>query len=260
MRGYATNGAATATPSLSGRGLVQTFGSGETEARVLRGVSLDLAPGQLTLVIGPSGCGKTTLLAVLSGLLTPTAGRVLADGRDLYALSAAGRREFRRRHVGFIFQGFQLFPTLTVSEQVEMVLRWGEGLSSGEAAGRTRDLLGALNMARKADLLPQQLSGGEQQRVAIARALVKEPSIVFADEPTSALDGEHGRQVMEILSRAAHNRSCMVLVVSHDPRVVPFADRVVYMEDGAVKDGGAAATDPQATILRSPPGRGEKGM
>src|SRR5690242_5671062 len=117
-----------APPSLSGRRLVQTFGSGDTETRVLRGVSLDLLPGQLTLIIGPSGCGKTTLLAVLSGLLPPTGGQVLVGDRDLYALSAAERREFRRLHVGFIFQGFHLFPTLTVREQFEMVLHWGDGL------------------------------------------------------------------------------------------------------------------------------------
>jgi putative ABC transport system ATP-binding protein len=245
-------------PTLSGRRLLQTFGSGETEARVLRGVSLDLAPGQLTLVIGPSGCGKTTLLAVLSGLLQPTGGEVLAGGRDLYALSAAERREFRRQHVGFIFQGYHLFPTLTVREQLEMVLRWGEGIAADKAARRTQDLLGVLNLARKAELLPQQLSGGEQQRVAIARALIKQPTLVFADEPTSALDWEHGKQVMEILSRAAHQRSCTVLVVSHDPRVTPFADRTVHMEDGVLKDGEATTEKPPEQILNPPPGRGEE--
>ncbi len=223
------------TPRLCGRRLVQIYGSGGTETRALRGVSLELTPGQLTLVIGPSGCGKTTLLAVLSGLLPPTGGQVLFGGRDVYAMSAARRREFRRRHVGFIFQGFHLFPTLTVREQLEMVLRWGEGLPAAAAARRTQEMLDLLNLSRKGELLPQELSGGEQQRVAIGRALIKGPDLLFADEPTSALDGDHGRQVMETLSRAAHERSCTVLVVAHDPRVLPFAERVLPMEDGAWK-------------------------
>jgi putative ABC transport system ATP-binding protein len=247
------------TPSLSGRRLVQIFGSGETETHALRNVSLDLMPGQLTLVIGPSGCGKTTLLAVLSGLLQPTSGQVLVRGlaaesassvRDLYTLSAAERREFRRQHVGFIFQGFHLFPTLTVREQLEMVLRWGEDVPADEAAGRTHDLLKVLEMTRKAELFPRELSGGEQQRVAIGRALIKKPDLFFADEPTSALDWDHGQQVMEILSLAAHEKLSTVLVVAHDPRVMAYADRILHLEDGAFIDG-EAGEGPRA-------GRGEE--
>jgi putative ABC transport system ATP-binding protein len=124
-------------PFLSGRRLAQVFGSGDVATRVLRDVSLDLWPGQLTLAMGPSGCGKTTLLTVLSGLMPPTGGQVLYGGRDVYALSAADRRRFRLRHVGFVFQRFHLFPTLTVREQVEMVLRWGEDVSAAEAARRS---------------------------------------------------------------------------------------------------------------------------
>ncbi|MBV8487511.1 MAG: ABC transporter ATP-binding protein [Planctomycetaceae bacterium] len=232
------------TPRLSGRRLVLNYGSGEAETRALRGVSLELTPGQVTLVMGPSGCGKTTLLFVLAGLLPPSGGQVSFGGRDLYALSAAARREFRRRHVGFIFQGFNLFPTLTVREQLEMVLRWGEGLPAGEAARRTQQMLERLDLTRQAELLPPQLSGGEQQRVAIGRALIKGPDLLFADEPTSALDGDHGKQVMEILSRAAHEQSCMVLVVAHDPRVVPFAERILPMEDGHWKGPDATAENP----------------
>jgi putative ABC transport system ATP-binding protein len=234
---------------------VQIYGSGETETRALRDVSLDLTPGQLTLVIGPSGCGKTTLLAVLSGLLPPTGGQVLIGGHDLYALTDAERREFRRLHVGFIFQGFHLFPTLTVREQLEMVLRWGEGLPADEAARRTQELLIVLNLKRKGELLPQELSGGEQQRVAIGRALIKKPDLFFADEPTSALDWDHGKQVMGILSSAAHETACTVLVVAHDPRVMPFADRILHMEDGAFKNGDATAESPSAKILDPAPDR-----
>jgi len=244
--------------TLSGRQLVQVFGSGETETRALRGVSLDVTPGQLTLVIGPSGCGKTTLLAVLSGLLAPTGGRVLVGGRDLYALSAAELREFRRRYVGLIFQGFHLFPTLTVREQLEMVLRWGQDLPAAEAAQRTAEMLRVLNLTRKAGLLPQQLSGGEQQRVAIGRALVKEPELVFADEPTSALDWDHGRQVMEILSLAAREGRRTVLVVAHDPRVMPYADRILHLEDGGLKDVDATTERLAAVGRGSPAGHGEE--
>jgi putative ABC transport system ATP-binding protein len=245
-------------PLLSGRRLEQIFGSGGIETHALRDVSLDLRPGQLTLLIGPSGCGKTTLLAALSGLLPPTSGQVFVGGRDLYAQSAADRREFRRQHVGFIFQGFHLFPTLTAREQLEMVLEWGDGVPEDEASRRTQDLLEVLNLARKSELFPQQLSGGEQQRVAIGRALIKNPVLFFADEPTSALDWDHGKQVMEILSRAAHARFSTVLVASHDPRVMPFADRILRMEDGALKNCDATIDEPAARTFKSQPNRGEE--
>jgi putative ABC transport system ATP-binding protein len=248
-----------ASASLSGFRLVQVFGSGETETHALRDVSLDLTAGQLTLIMGPSGCGKTTLLGVLSGLLPPTGGRVLVGGHDLYALSAAERREFRRQKVGFIFQGFHLFPTLTVREQLEMVLSWGEELPAAEAGRRTCKMLDALNLVHRAELLPQQLSGGEQQRVAIARAFIKtKADLIFADEPTSALDWEHGKQVMEILCQAAHKRLCTVLVVSHDPRVMPFADRILHMEDGTLKGEEARTQNSPANFLHSPPSPGEE--
>jgi putative ABC transport system ATP-binding protein len=230
---------------LSGQDLVQVFGSGGNETRALRGVSLDLPPGKVTLVMGPSGCGKTTLLAVMAGLLKPTSGRVLTAGReDLYDLSDTQRREFRRKHVGFIFQGFHLFPTLTVREQLEMVLRWGENASPAEAGRHTDEMLEMLNLKARSELFPQELSGGEKQRVAIGRALIKMPDLFFADEPTSALDWNHGKQVMEILARAARERSAAVLVVAHDTRVLPFADRTLHMEDGAWKDGEPTGEPP----------------
>lgn len=221
---------------LSGRDLVQVYGSGETLTQALRGVSLQLAPGKVTLVMGPSGCGKSTLLAILSGLLRPTSGHVLFGTEDLYARSPAWRRSFRQRHVGFIFQGFHLFPTLTVQEQLEMVVRWCEEATLTEARERTRQLLETLDLHRKATLLPQQLSGGEQQRVAIGRALIKKPDFFFADEPTSALDWEHGRQILEILAHAAHCQSATVLVVAHDPRATPYADQILHLLDGMLME------------------------
>src|SRR5262249_9505181 len=151
------------------------------------------------LLMGPSGSGKSTLLAALSGLLRPDSGRVLALDQDLWALSDKQRERFRRRYCGFIFQGYNLFPALTARQQLEMVLRWGNGLSSREAHRRTNTMLGLLGLSKKADLRPNQLSGGEKQRVAIGRALIKEPSLVFADEPTAALDWKHGEQVIELL-------------------------------------------------------------
>ena len=241
--------------SLSARRLVQVFGSGDNQTQALRGVSLDLTRGELSLVMGPSGCGKTTLLAVLSGLQAPSSGEVLIGGRNLCALSTVERREFRRQHVGFIFQGFALFPTLTVREQLEIVLRWGQRVPADEAARRTEELLDVLDLTPKAELFPRQLSGGEQQRVAIGRALIKQPDLLFADEPTSALDGEHGKQVMEILSRAAHEQFATVLVVTHDPRVLPFGDRIFYLEDGALKDGKAPLAKALANVPNFPPDR-----
>ena len=244
--------------SLSARRLVQVFGSGDNEVHALRGVSLGLTPGQLSLVMGPSGCGKTTLLAILSGLQAPTSGEVLVGDRNLCAMSPGERREFRRQHVGFIFQGFALFPTLTVREQLEIVLRWGERVSSDEAGRRTEELLDVLDLTPKADLFPRHLSGGEQQRLAIGRALIKKPDLLFADEPTSALDGEHGKQVMEILSRAAHEQFATVLVVTHDPRVLSFGDRIFYLEDGALKDSKAPLAKALAIVPKLPPDREER--
>jgi putative ABC transport system ATP-binding protein len=238
-------------PSLSGQRLAKCFGSTEHETLALRGVSVDLEPGKLTLIMGPSGCGKSTLLAILSGLLRPTRGQVVFGDDDVYAQSAAARREFRRRHVGFIFQSYDLFPTLTVREQLEMVLLWGEQASAAEAAVRTEQMLGDLNLTRNAEEFPDMLSGGERQRAAIGRALIKKPDLIFADEPTSALDWDNGKQVMEILATVAHEQAATVLAVTHDPRLIPFADRILHLEDGTLKsDEGSVRNQP--TVSRRP--------
>jgi putative ABC transport system ATP-binding protein len=186
--------------------------------------------------MGPSGSGKTTLLAVLSGLLPPDGGQVLALGQDLWRLPEARREEFLLRHCGFVFQGSNLFPALTAWQQLEMVLCWGLGLTADEARPRVADMLDLLGLAEKAGLRPQELSGGEKQRVAVGRALIKEPDLCFADEPTSALDWERGEQVIELLRTAAHDRGTTVLVVAHDPRIVPLADRVLELQDGRLAE------------------------
>ena len=220
------------SPSLEAVQLRRAFGSGQTLTPVLRGFSLELFAGELALVMGPSGSGKSTLLAVISGLLRPDAGQVLVQDTDLWALSDAERREFRLRQFGFIFQGFNLFPELTAREQLEMVLRWGEGVSRRQARLRSEEMLDLLGLAGKERMLPVQLSGGEKQRVAIGRALVKRPRFVFADEPTSALDWGHGQQVVDLLAEAALSQGATVFVVAHDARIVPFAQRVYHMKDG----------------------------
>jgi putative ABC transport system ATP-binding protein len=186
--------------------------------------------------MGPSGSGKTTLLAVLSGLLHPDAGQVVTLGKELWVLPDKERERFRLRHFGFIFQGYNLFGSLTARQQLEMVVRWGEGASAQDARRRTDEMLELLGLRKKANLYPSDLSGGEKQRVAIGRALVKNPNFCFADEPTSALDWHTGEHVIEQLRNAAHDRGATVLVVAHDARIIPYADRVFYMEDGCVRE------------------------
>jgi putative ABC transport system ATP-binding protein len=216
--------------------LTRSFGVGETKITVLRGISLDLRAGELALLMGPSGSGKSTLLAALSGLLRPDSGQVCALGEDLWKLSEREQERFRLRHYGFIFQGCNLFPALTARQQLEMVLRWGDGVPAREARQRAEEMLEVLGMAKKARLRPAQLSGGEKQRVAIGRALIKQPAFCFADEPTSALDWPHGQQVIDLLRTAAHERGATILAVSHDARLIPFVDRVFRMDDGRLSE------------------------
>jgi putative ABC transport system ATP-binding protein len=224
-------------PTLRGWNLTRTFGSGETLTYALSDVRIDLYPGQLALMMGPSGSGKSTLLAVLSGLLQPDAGTVMALGKDMWAMTETQRENFRLQYCGFIFQGYNLFPALTARQQLEMVLRWGASVPAREARKRSNDMLSLLGLAKKADLRPIQLSGGEKQRVAIGRALIKEPSFVFADEPTAALDWKHGEQVVELLRAAAHDNGSTILIVAHDARMIPHVDRVFHLEDGVLVEG-----------------------
>src|SRR6266571_6917965 len=185
-------------PILQGRHLTKTFGEGGTQTRAVDDVSIELHAGEVVVLMGPSGSGKSTLLALLSGLLAPTSGEVIADGKDLWALSDRERQEFRLRHCGFVFQGFNLFPAMSARQQLEMVLRLGERVPAREARHRTEELLNLFGLGDKAQHRPAALSGGEKQRVAIARALIKNPTVFFADEPTASLDWERGRQVVQL--------------------------------------------------------------
>ena len=231
--------------TISARELTRSFGSGEARTVAVRAASLELRAGEMALLMGPSGSGKTTLLAMLSGLLRPDEGQVIAVGRDLWRMSDAQREEFRLRHCGFIFQGSNLMPALTARDHLEMVLRWGTRMPRREVGRKVNDMLALLGLASKADLLPEHLSGGEKQRVAIGRALIKQPDLFFADEPTSALDWEHGRHVVEHLRETAHGGATVVMV-THDPRILPYADRVYRLEDGRL--GGENITERTAVL------------
>jgi putative ABC transport system ATP-binding protein len=230
-------------PIVQARHLFRSFGDGDSRTLAVHDVSLDLYRGQIVLLMGPSGSGKSTLLAILSGLLRPDEGQVVSLGQDLWTLSEPEQERFRLQHFGFIFQGYNLFPALTARQQLEMVLRWGSGVSAREARERSDSLLIQLGLAKKRNLRPAQLSGGEKQRVAIGRALIKDPAICFADEPTSALDWDHGEQVIRLLRAAAQERQATVLVVSHDTRLIPFADRVFQMADGYLAEPEPASVD-----------------
>jgi len=222
-------------PSLVAHALTRSFGTGEQRSYALREAAIRLFPGELSLLMGPSGSGKSTLLAVISALLRPDSGTVHAAGQDLWSLDEDELEQFRLKHCSYIFQGYNLFPALSARQQLEVVLRWGEGVSLREAQDRADLVLAQLGLSKKAHLRPQALSGGEKQRVAIARALVKNPTFIFADEPTSALDWENGQQVIRLLQACAQERKATVLVVTHDHRLVPFADRVFEMADGQLE-------------------------
>ncbi|TAL73393.1 MAG: ABC transporter ATP-binding protein [Rhodanobacter sp.] len=211
----------------------KAFDSGRLRTQVLDRLSLTIDAGELTLISGPSGCGKSTLLAILSGLQKVDAGHVSALDSELGQLSLSELERFRLLHTGFVFQGFNLFPALTAAEQVELPLTH-LGLSTHDARKRAVQSLEEVGLGHRMRLRPAELSGGEKQRVAIARALAKQPQLLFADEPTSALDAANGQTIIDLLHRIAHNHGTAVLCVSHDPRLVAHADRVLTMEDGRI--------------------------
>lgn len=220
--------------SLQARQVKKSFLSGSVRVQVLSDLTISVLPGELTLVSGPSGCGKSTLLSILSGLQHPDAGQAMALGQDLGTLGRRELEHFRLHHTGFVFQGFNLFPALTALEQVQVPLDY-LGMRERDSRERARQALEEVGLSGRIDMRPWQLSGGEKQRVAIARAIAKEPQLLFADEPTSALDAENGQRVIDILHRVARTHGTTVLCVSHDPRLVRHADRVVGMEDGAIR-------------------------
>jgi putative ABC transport system ATP-binding protein len=220
--------------------VVKWLGSGASQVQALRGVTLSLEGGQLAVLMGPSGSGKTTLLTVLGCMLSPTQGTVKVLGRSTHGLGAEALAKLRRENVGFIFQSYHLIPTLNARDNVRLALDI-RGERGAAAVIKAENALAVVGLAHKATALPLELSGGEQQRVAIARAIVGKASVILADEPTGALDSENGRTIMQLLAQIAKDPSRGVLVVAHDPRIVPFADRIVHIEDGRIVcDEGAA--------------------
>lgn len=217
------------------RDLYKTYGSGGAEVHALAGVDLDVAAGEVLMLMGPSGSGKTTLLSVMGCILRATSGSVKIEGREVARLEENKLPEVRLKHFGFIFQGFNLFPALTARENVELALKL-KGLKGAQAKAEAAALLEQVGLADKLNAFPSDLSGGQKQRVAIARALAGEPPIVLADEPTAALDSQSGLTVMEILTGLARKRGRAVVVVTHDNRVLQYADRIVRIADGRVVD------------------------
>jgi putative ABC transport system ATP-binding protein len=218
---------------IEARDVVKVLGRGAAQVRALAGVSLALRAGELALLMGPSGSGKTTLLSVLGCMMTPTDGAIFVRGRSTHGLDAEALTRIRREHVGFVFQSYHLFPTLTAAQNVRLALDV-RGRRARGARARAREALTEVGLAPKLRSYPRELSGGEQQRVAIARATVGDPSVILADEPTAALDGKNGHAVMTILARIAKTQGRAVLVVTHDTRLLPFADRIIHIEDGRI--------------------------
>jgi putative ABC transport system ATP-binding protein len=223
-------------------GVVKDLGIGVAQIRALKGVDLALKGGELTLLMGPSGSGKTTLLSILGCMLTPTEGTVRVRGDSIAGKNPEDLAKLRRENIGFVFQSYHLFPTLSAADNVRLALDV-RGETGADAKDRARAALDRVGLSNKTRNYPNELSGGEQQRVAIARAVVGDPSVILADEPTAALDSENGKAIMGILAAIAKDPGRGVLVVTHDPRLVPFADRIVHIEDGVIvreESGGAA--------------------
>jgi len=221
------------TPILEARGITKELGEGAGKVHALRGVSLKLHPGELTLLMGPSGSGKTTLLSILGCILSPTAGTISVAGESADGLGPEGLADLRRRHIGFVFQSYNLFPTLNALENVRLALDV-RGARPVETIARAEAALREVGLGHRLRNFPRNMSGGEQQRVAVARALAGKPSVILADEPTAALDSENGNSVMQLLSQIAKDRHHAVLAVTHDPRTHAYADRIMRIEDGLI--------------------------
>jgi len=212
------------------------FGMGTHRQLILRGVSLAVAAGETVYLVGPSGSGKTTLLSILGCILTPDRGSVRILGQEVVSLRPADQNAFRRQWIGFVFQSFNLFPTLSALDNVRLALAM-QGLSLRVATRRAADLLEQVGLGNRTWLKPAQLSTGECQRVAVARALASDPAILLADEPTAALDADNGQAVMQLLQRLVHQRGATLVIVTHDERIYPFADRILRLENEHLTPG-----------------------
>jgi putative ABC transport system ATP-binding protein len=215
------------------RGITKTYGEGEARVDALKGVDLEVALGELLMIVGPSGSGKTTLISVLSGVLAPTSGECRVLGEDLFRMKNAELTRFRGKNIGFTFQTFNLIPMLTAVENVAVPLLLG-GMEHAEALAHASERLIDYGLEEKLGVLPPQLSGGQQQRVAIARSSIHGPKIIVCDEPTSSLDQETGTHVMELFRKEVEEQKCALIIVTHDPRIFDYADRIIRLEDGKI--------------------------
>ena len=238
MRGY------TQPAAVRARGIVKSFGIGDTQVRVLRGIDLDIYLGEMLLLVGESGGGKTTLLSAIAGILDIDAGDIDVLGVPLSSLPPGKRTTFRGTTMGFIYQQFNLLPALTAAENVAVPLLI-QKVGRHEAIRRARAMLDRVGLGDRSEFLPKNLSGGQQQRVAIARALVNEPRLLICDEPTAALDGPNGQKIMALLREVGRSPERCVVVVTHDSRIFHFGDRMAKLTDGRIV--GIEAIPPEGT-------------
>jgi putative ABC transport system ATP-binding protein len=217
------------------KNLVKTFDTGEQKVYALRNIDLNVPTGELMMLVGPSGCGKTTLISVIAGILDQDSGSCELFGQDMQKLNTSQRNRFRAQNIGFVFQAYNLLPTLTLAENVSIPLIIN-GVPRKQATKTAADALEQVGLGDRVRNLPSQLSGGQQQRVAIARALVHNPRLIVCDEPTSALDHETGHHIMEILKKTAVHKDRAMIIVTHDARIFDFADCIASMDDGKIEN------------------------
>ena len=220
-------------------GVTKSYGAGSAQVTALRGIDLEVYAGELLMLVGPSGCGKTTLLAIIAAILDQDDGDCLIFGRDVHRMGQRAQTRYRGQHIGFVFQTFNLLPTLTAVDNVAVPLLL-QGVGRRQALARATETLRCVGLGARAHALPAHLSDGQQQRVALARAVVHDPHLIVCDEPTSALDADTGRQMMALLRTMAVGAGRGLIVVTHDVRIVAFADRIAIMEDGRITHIGPA--------------------
>ena len=230
-----TERATTAQVAITCRNVTKTYGAGDNLVHALRGIDLDVETGELLMLVGPSGCGKTTLISVVAGILDRSGGDCSVFGQDFSAMSQSARTRFRGLNIGFVFQAYNLIPSLTAAENAAVPLLLN-GVKMRDALERAQDMLGRVGLGDRAASLPSQLSGGQMQRVAIARALVHDPKILIADEPTGNLDSAIGDDVLRLLRRGADQFGIAVLMATHSAEAAAYADRRVRMRDGRIAE------------------------